>query len=164
MNLKIKLTHPNAKIPERANPTDGGWDVFAAEITQESESFVIVNLGFQLEIPEGYKLKLIPRSSLTKTTWIQQNSPGLGDAAYRGDYQYRFRAIPTKIAMVFAGTDVMTLKNIYNHKFVYDKFPYQVGDRVGQICLEEVIPIEFQQVMWLTETVRGDGGFGSTGK
>jgi len=156
MQLKIKLTHPNAKIPERANEYAGGWDVFAAEIKQESDDFVIVNLGFQLEIPIGYKLTLVPRSSLTKTTWIQQNSPGLGDSDYRGDYSYRFRAIPTQAKEDrYSGWGV----TLY-----YDGFPYKVGDRVGQIYLEEVIPLTFQQVNELSETDRGEGGFGSTGK
>ena len=48
--------------------------------------------------------------------------------------------------------------------FDYQNFPYQVGDRVGQIYLETVIPIDFSLVDELSDTPRGDGGFGSTGK
>ena len=91
------------------------------------------------------------------------------NCSYRGDYQYRFRAIP-----ISYGTDLIEsvpvpdrpgfVRNEYEKILTYDKFPYQVGDRVGQICLEEVIPIEFEQVNELSDTERGDGGFGSTGK
>lgn len=148
INLKIKLTHKDASTPTRATEHSGGWDVFAADIIKESDDFYIVNLGFQLEIPEGYKLTLVPRSSITKTKWIQQNSPGLGDCDFRGTYQYRFRCIPNSMVSAFD----------------YQNFPYNVGDRIGQIYLEKVIPIQFEKVDELSKTERGDGGFGSTGK
>ena len=109
--LKIKLVHPNAKIPIRASEFAGGWDVYAADIKYESDNFVIVDLGFQLEIPLGYKLTLVPRSSLTKTNWIQQNSPGLGDSDYRGTYQYRFRCIPSYFK--YRQNDAFSIKNLY---------------------------------------------------
>lgn len=148
IDLKIKLIHPEASIPVRATAHAGGWDVFAADIIKESEDFYIVDLGFQLEIPNGYKLTLVPRSSITKTKWIQQNSPGLGDCDYRGTYQYRFRCIPNSMVS----------------SFDYQNFPFKVGDRIGQIYLEEVLPIQFIQVEELGDTERGEGGFGSTGK
>jgi dUTP pyrophosphatase len=120
------------------------------EIVQEADDFVICKLGFALGIPEGYKLTLVPRSSLTKTTWILQNSPGLGDCDYTGEYQFRFRAIPT-------GFDT------YTGLPMYTNFPFSEGERIGQVYLEEVIPMEFQEVDELRVTDRGDGGFGSTG-
>lgn len=146
--IKIKFTSKFAKLPIQASEFSGGWDVFAAEIIKESDDFYIVDLGFQLEIPNGYKVTLVPRSSITKTKWIQQNSPGLGDSDYRGNYQYRFRCIP----------------NTPESTFDFQNFPYKVGDRIGQIYLEEVIPISFIESSDLSDSVRGDGGFGSTGK
>jgi len=149
MEIKFKRLHKDAKLPQRASELAGGWDVVATEMDDKnSRDFMICKLGFALEIPEGYRLVLVPRSSLTKTYWVMQNSPGLGDADYRGEYQMRFRCIP-------ADTDRESLH--------YMRFPYLVGDRVGQIYLEKVIPMEFVEVDELSDSDRGSGGFGSTG-
>ncbi len=154
LKLKIELVHPNAKIPIKATPTAACWDVFAADIKREADDFYIVDLGFKLQPPPGYKVILVPRSSITKTYLIQQNSPGQGDEDYRGEYKYVFRMLPLRVN-----------NNVsYSCKFVYNDFPYKVGDRIGQIFLEKVIPIQFIQVDTLSETERGEGGFGSTGK
>lgn len=144
VKIKIKRLHPNATLPKQASEFAGGWDVTATEIIQQEDRSVICKLGFALDIPKGYKLTIVPRSSLTKTTWVMQNSPGLGDADYRGEYQARFRAIPTGMVIL--------------------PFPYNVGDRIAQVYLEEVIDIEFEEVENLENTERSDGGFGSTGK
>ena len=69
---------------------------------------------------------------------------------YLGEYQYRFRCIPYK-------------KMLLSDALEYERFPFKVGDRIGQIYLEEVIPIEFEEVEELSETIRGTGGFGSSG-
>jgi dUTP pyrophosphatase len=153
MKVKFKKLHPNATIPKQATELSGGWDITVTEIIKESEDFVICKLGFALEIPKGYKLTLVPRSSLTKTKWILQNSPGLGDADYIGEYQYRFRALPINIGW----------NNKAEYCLTYSKFPYKVGDRIGQVYLEEVIPIEWEVTEDLSDTERGSGGFGSTG-
>jgi dUTP pyrophosphatase len=153
MKVKIKKLDPKAQIPKQATEFSGGWDVVATEIIQESNDFVICKLGFALELPKGYKLTLVPRSSLTKTHWILQNSPGLGDQDYTGEYQYRFRALPIDIGW----------NNKQEYCLTYSKFPYKVGDRIGQVYLEEVIPIEFEEVTELSDTERSTGGFGSTG-
>lgn len=152
MKIKLKKLHPDAVIPKQATELAGGWDVTVTEIIQTEKDFVICKLGFALELPKGYKLTLVPRSSLTKTKWILQNSPGLGDADYTGEYQYRFRALP------------IIVPNTMGELTEYPKFPYEVGDRIGQVYLEEVIPIEFEEVEELSSTKRGTGGFGSTNK
>lgn len=158
MKVKIKKLHPNAKFPEKASKLAGGWDVTVTEIIQESPDFVICKLGFALELPDGYKLTLVPRSSLTKTKWVLQNSPGLGDQDYLGEYQYRFRCIPTGIINVTSG------EKSYDYRILkYEEFPYKIGDRIGQVYLEEVISIEFEEVEELSSSERGEGGFGSTG-
>lgn len=151
MKLKFKRLHMNAEIPKQGTEFSGGWDVTSTNIEKEAEDFVVCKLGFALEIPNGYKLTLVPRSSLTKTKWILQNTPGLGDSDYRGEYQYRFRALP------LCGT-------LINNSFEYPEFPYKEGERIGQIYLEEVIPLEFEEVDELSDTSRGEGGFGSTNK
>ena len=151
MKLKIKKLHPNAVIPKQTTELAGGWDVTCTEIVQESPDFIICKLGFALQPPAGYRVILVPRSSFTKTKWVMQNSPGTGDADYLGEYQYRLRALPIR-------------NNVLGTAFEYPEVPFKVGDRIGQIYLEEVIPIEFEEVGELTETERGTNGFGSTGK
>ena len=107
----------------------------------------------------------MPRSSLTGTQWVIQNSPGLGDPDYRGEYQVRFRAFPDKALIpseTFRKLSETNLQENYT-ALRYPKFPYKVGDRVAQMYIEEIIPIEFEEVAELSETVRGAGGFGHTG-
>lgn len=164
MKVKIKRTHKDAVIPKQATELAGGWDVTATEIIEESPDFVICKLGFALQPPSNYKITLVPRSSLTKTNWILQNSPGLGDPDFLGEYQYRFRCIPNSIDLeldTLHKTDFITNVNI---ALDYPPFPYKVGDRIGQIYLEEIIPIEFEEVKELSTTERNTGGFGSSGK
>lgn len=156
IQIKLKKTHPNAAIPEQATLFAGCWDVRPTEIIQQSEDFVICKLGYELEM-HNYELALIPRSSITGTHWILQNSPGQGDPDYRGEYQYRFRALPI-------GVKEVNNENGKYFKFIYPEFPYKVGERIGQIYLREIIPIEFITVDELSITERGKGGFGHTGK
>lgn len=151
MKLKIKKLHPNAVIPKQTTELAGGWDVTCTEIVQESPDFIICKLGFALQPLAGYRVILVPRSSFTKTRWVMQNSPGTGDADYLGEYQYRLRALPIR-------------NNVLGTAFEYPEVPFKVGDRIGQIYLEKIIPIEFEEVEELTETERGTNGFGSTGK
>ena len=151
MIVKFKKLHPNAVIPKQATELAGGWDVTCTEIVQESPDFIICKLGFALQPPVGYRVILVPRSSFTKTKWVMQNAPGTGDADCLGEYQYRLRALPIK-------------NNILGTAFEYPEVPFKVGDRIGQIYLEEVIPIEFEEVEELSQTERGTGGFGSTNK
>ena len=152
MNIDFKKLNENAVLPERGSDFAGGWDVVVTEIEKIGKDFAICKLGFALSLPMGHKLTLVPRSSLTKTHWVQQNSPGLGDEDYRGEYQFRFRCMPTGIKI-----------DLYENTLTYDEFPFEVGDRIGQIYLETVIPIEFNEVDILSESNRNIGGFGSTG-
>ena len=172
--IKIKLTHPLAKIPTEGSANAACWDVYAAEINQITNDCYQVNLGFQLEPPPGFKVVLVPRSSITKTSLIQQNSPGQGDEDYRGEYKYIFRMLPShlhKHSWSDSGIYIKSTERFPPHidnncylRLAYNEFPYKVGDRIGQIFLEKIIPIQFMQVDNLSETERGEGGFGSTGK
>ena len=165
MLVKLKKLHKDAVIPKRMTALSGGWDVVATEVIQESPNFVVCKLGFALQPPPNYKITLVPRSSLTKTNWVVQNSPGLGDADFLGEYQYRFRCIPTEVNLGikthFAGMSIEQDEEVL--LLSYEEFPFKVGDRIGQIYLEEVIPIEFEEVEELSDTERGTGGYGSTG-
>jgi dUTP pyrophosphatase len=148
MQVKIKKLHPNATTPKRATELAGGWDVTATEIERVDDDLVICKLGFALQLPKNHRLILVPRSSITKTKWILQNSPGLGDEDFIQEYQFRFRALP----QYQKGTLL----------FEYPRFPYEVGDRIGQVYLEEVIPMEFVEVEEF-DFDNNRGAYGSTG-
>ena len=147
LDIKIKKLTETAQIPVKGHQTDACFDVFADRIEKLDPDFYIVYLGFALEIPEGWKAVCVPRSSFTKTKWLVQNSPGQIDSDYRGELQFRFRAIPNS-------TDCDSY---------YSKFPFKIGDRVGQIYFEPVHQVSFIETDNLTETKRNEGGFGSTG-
>jgi dUTPase len=87
---------------------------------------------------------------------VLQNSPCLGDEDYTGEYVLKFRCIPT-LGGLSSFTGNISL-------YPGEEFPYKPGDRIAQMYLEEVIPIEFEEVEELSNTERGDGGFGSTGR
>ena len=157
MKINLKRISENAVVPMKGTEHAGGWDVVATDIIQEAEDVFVCKLGWAMQ-PEdfNYKITIVPRSSFTKTHWILQNSPTLNDPDYTGELMLRFKGIPTNID---------TLVNIQNTQVLtYDDFPYLIGDRVGQMYLEKIIPIEFEEVNSLVETKRGSGGFGSTGK
>jgi len=153
MKIKIKKLSENARVPKKAHTTDACFDVYASEIEVKDASgveTVVVKLGFSTEIPEGFKGVLVPRSSLTNTTWMMQNSPGQIDASYRGEWQMRFKQL-------------LCFHNETKTPF-RQKFPFEVGDRVGQVFFEKVLDIEFEENEGLSDSERGKGGFGHTGK
>jgi len=159
MNVKIKLRHKDAKIPQKATAFAGGWDVTCTEIIHESDDYVRCKLGFALQLPPNYRVMCHARSSITKTKWFLCNGVGLGDADYLNEYELRFRCLPKTL---------ITVKDMFGNiitddELQYEDFPYRVGDRVGQIYLEEVIPIEFEEVTELKPLSERKGGFGSTG-
>jgi dUTP pyrophosphatase len=101
-------------------------------------------LGIALEIPEGFVGLVFPRSSIRKTKLQLSNSVGVIDSGYRGELQATFNKIIT------------TIEN--------QKNDYKVGDRVCQLMIIPHPTIEFNEVNELSNTERGEGGFGSTGK
>lgn len=163
MKVNFKKLNENAVIPYRASEFSGGWDVIATEIEKVSDDLFICKLGFALELPEGYKLTLVPRSSITKTHWVMQNSPGLGDEDYRGEYQIRFRGIPVDYKPSYNNGILGSGHSSSPSKMIYEEFPFKVGERIGQIYLETVISMEFNEVNELATSTRDAGGFGSTG-
>jgi dUTP pyrophosphatase len=158
MIIKFKKLNDNAKLPTKGSEQAGALDVYASEIIKELDGYYIVNLGFATEIPEGYRMRISGRSGLTKTNWYIANTPGIIDADYRGMWQVRFRGVPTGIAR---GINDFGFEHL---KLVYDEFPFQIGDRVAQIYLEGVSPLEFELTDELEDTKRGVGGYGSTGR
>jgi dUTP pyrophosphatase len=143
MIVKIKKLHPDAVIPSYAKAGDAGMDLIATSIISETDTQITYALGIALEIPEGFVGLVFPRSSIRKTRLQLSNSVGVIDSGYRGELQATFNKINNNSV---SGND------------------YKVGDRVCQIMIIPHPPIEFNEVDELSDSERGEGGFGSTGK
>ena len=144
MKVKIKKVHPDAVIPSYAKNGDAGLDLVATTIISETLGSITYGLGIALEIPEGFVGLVFPRSSIRKTNLQLSNSVGVIDSGYRGELQATFNKIQ--------GIDNVEREN------------YRVGDRVCQIMIIPHPTIELNEVNELSNTERGEGGFGSTGK
>jgi dUTP pyrophosphatase len=141
MKVKIKKVHPNAVIPSYAKESDAGLDLVATSIISNTTFQITYGLGIALEIPEGFVGLVFPRSSIRNTELTLSNSVGVIDSGYRGELQATF-----------------------NKSNGLDSISYKVGDRVCQIMIIPHPIIELFEVDELSESARGEGGFGSTGK
>lgn len=141
MKVKIKKIHENAVIPKYAKPGDAGLDLVATSRVI-SGGYIEYGTGLAFEIPEGHVGLLFPRSSIYKKDFSLCNSVGVIDSGFRGEVTFKF-------------------KNYYTN---YKIRTYDVGDRIGQIIIIPYPQIEFEEVEELSDTERGTGGFGSTGK
>jgi dUTP pyrophosphatase len=154
--IKFKKLHEKAIIPAYQSSGAACVDLVATEIEYIEENKVIVKFGFAAEVPDSYKVNIQPRSSFTHKDWVLQNSPGVVDADYRGEWMAKFQAIPIGGRISNSFPDMIDL--------VYADFPYKVGDRVVQASVEVNVHMKFKETKELSTTIRGDGGFGSTGR
>ena len=147
LKIKLQKVTEDARMPYKASSEAACYDVYAHSITIKEEGKVIVGLGFKTELPKGYRGVIVPRSNLTKSFWMLNNSIGIVDADYRGEWMAIYTQIPVPMGTHWGTTN----------------FPYNVGDRVAQIYFEEVIDTLLIEDDNLSDTARGSGGFGSTG-
>jgi dUTP pyrophosphatase len=141
MKVRIKKLNQNAVIPSYAKGGDAGMDLVATRIISNTTFDVSYGTDLAIEIPNGFVGLVFPRSSIRKYELVLSNSVGVIDSGYRGELQATFKK-----------TNGL------------DSFAYKVGDRIAQIMIIPYPPIEFDEVAELSDTERGDGGFGSTGK
>lgn len=142
MQVKIKKLHVDAVIPAYSKPGDAGMDLTAVSATQDQYGNVVYGTGLAVEIPEGYVGLIFPRSSNSKTDLYLTNHVGVVDSGYRGEIMFKFRPV----------------NGLLNAKV------FQVGDRVGQLIILPYPTIMFEETEELSDSDRGVGGFGSTGK
>ena len=154
MEVKIKKLKPNAVIPSYAKAGDAGMDLVATSIISDTPEQITYGMGIALEIPEGFVGLIFPRSSVRKTGLDLSNAVGVCDSGYRGELQATFNKI-------FGGERFYD--ETKNTEDTSNDF-YKVGDRIAQIMIIPYPPIEFKEVDELSDSERGDGGFGSTGK
>lgn len=156
MKVKIKRLHEDAVLPTYAKPGDAGMDLTAVKASYDDYGNIVYHTGLAFEIPEGYVGLLFPRSSNCKKNLVLTNSVGVLDSGYRGEVTFRFRPHTQGICVASPiGFDL---------DFAEDCQVYQVGDRIGQIIIMPYPQIEFEEAEELSETERGEGGYGSSGK
>ncbi len=140
----IKKLDPSVKLPSYKSEGASGMDLTAflkKSITLKPKTSSLIPTGISIAFSKDYEIQIRPRSGLAvKNNISVLNTPGTIDSDYRGE-----------IKII-----------IYNHG--NEDFEINNGDRIAQMVLVPVIKIEFEETDTLPETLRGKGGFGSTGK
>lgn len=158
MKALVKKLHPDAVVPEYKSAGASGFDLVALEDTEIIPGQTkMVKTGVVIVVPEGFEVQVRPRSGLAlKTPLRVANSPGTVDSDYRGECCVIMTNTSTDVSHVFVdGQPTLQLNGTQLIK---------KGDRIAQGVIVPVIRAEFEVVEELDSTVRGTGGFGSTGK
>ena len=144
MEIKVKKLSPEAKLPTYGSPFSAGADLYALaeeNIVIAPGETKLVHTGISLEIPEGYGGFLYARSSLaTKRGLAPANKVGVVDSDYRGEVMVALFNQSGSLQMV------------------------EPGERIAQLVIAPFLKGEFVETETLSETCRGEGGFGSTGR
>lgn len=142
MNIKIKRLHEDAITPKYAKPGDAGMDFFAYEsYTLNPDERKLIPTGWAFEIPEGHEMQIRPKSGLALKYGISiVNSPGTIDSGYRGE-----------VGII-----------LINHG--EENFNISKGDKIAQGVINQLPLVSLEEVSELSNSERGEGGFGSTGK
>tara|TARA_B100000530_G_scaffold9587_1_gene7745 strand:- start:212 stop:649 length:438 start_codon:yes stop_codon:yes gene_type:complete len=144
IKVLVKKLNPKAKLPKYKTEGSSGMDLMALienSITIKSQNSALIPTGLSIAIPEDMEVQIRPRSGLAAKSNISVlNTPGTIDSDYRGEI---------KIILFNHGKEEFTVNN---------------NDRIAQMVLMPVLKAEFKEVEELPKTVRGSGGFGSTGK
>jgi dUTP pyrophosphatase len=139
MKMKIKIIKEGAKLPTYGHPGDVGLDLYSMEeVTVQPMGHHRFWHGFALEIPDGYGAFVMDKSSISKAGL--KTMGGVFDAGYRGEYN----------------THLVNLSA--------EPYTFEVGDKVAQLVILPAGGAELEEVDELSESSRGESGFGSTGK
>ena len=145
LKVKIKKLNENVVTPTYSKDGDAGMDLVAISKTNDEHGNIVYGTGLAFEIPKGYVGLLFPRSSNAKKDLILSNSVGVLDSGYRGEVMLKFK-------------NTITASGQY-----FECDTYNIKDRIGQLIIIPYPKIEFEEVEELSETERGNGGYGSTG-
>ena len=139
--VKVKRLHAEAILPHYEHPGDSGADLYSViEHTLKPMERYAVPTGISVEIPVGYEIQVRPKSGLALNFGITLlNTPGTIDAGYRGE---------VKVILINLGNKDYSIKK---------------GQKIAQIVLCPVVKADFHEVQELSNSSRGEGGFGSTG-
>lgn len=141
IQLKVKRIHEEAKLPKQARDGDAGMDLFAiGEVSLQPGERKLIATGIQLELPEGTEAQVRPRSGLALKHGVTVlNSPGTIDAGYRGEIG---------VLLINHGQEVF---HVERHM------------RIAQLVVQYVPQVVLEEVDELSESARGEQGFGSSG-
>lgn len=138
--MKIKLENPDAVCPRYAHSSDAGMDLFSVQdVIVYPGKIEMVNTGVKIELPEDMEAQIRPKSGLACKGLTVINTPGTVDSGFRGEI---------KVLLVNFG-DV--------------PFPIEKGTKIAQMVINKIEHPVIELVRELTESDRGEGGFGSTG-
>jgi dUTP pyrophosphatase len=143
--ITLKIINKSANpLPSYATEGSAGMDLranLAEAITLRSLERTLVPTGLSIELPEGYEAQVRPRSGLAiKQGLTCLNTPGTIDSDYRGEI---------KVILINLSNEPQTIQH---------------GDRIAQMVISKVTKADLTEVQFLNDTVRGEGGFGHTGK
>jgi len=144
VKVLFKRLNPKAQIPKYKTDGSSGMDLMAFienSIKIKPHESALIPTGISIAIPQDMEIQIRPRSGLAAKSNISVlNTPGTIDSDYRGEI---------KIILFNHGKEEFTVNN---------------NDRIAQMVLIPILKVEFEEVEDLPETIRGSGGFGSTGK
>ena len=144
MKVKIKRLASEAVMPKKAHASDAGWDLVAVSRNWDADGAVVYGTGLAMEIPEGYVGLVFPRSSVAKKDLVLSNCVGVIDSGYRGEVMAKFKLL-----------DPLVKHDEYHW--------YDIGDRIAQLVIMRLPEVEMVESEDLSESDRGEGGYGSTG-
>ena len=144
MKIKVKRVSPTAVLPSHGSSLAAGYDLYA-DISEECRiaphETKVIDTGLQFELPDGYFAGIFARSGIATREGLRPaNCVGICDSDYRGNY------------MVPIHNDSEEVRTVTVH------------EKIAQMIVMPYLPLEFEETEDLSDTVRGEGGFGSTGK
>lgn len=141
MEMQVKRLYADAVVPAYAHPGDAGLDLFAYEaVTLAPGASAVVKTGVAIALPPGTEGQVRPRSGLAAKHQVSVlNTPGTIDEGYRGE-----------VGVILVN-------------FGKTAFPVEKGMKIAQLVVKPVLRVTVRPVEELDQTVRGAGGFGSTG-
>ncbi|MBQ9662470.1 MAG: dUTP diphosphatase [Oscillospiraceae bacterium] len=144
MIIKVKKVSPTAVLPTRGSSSAAGYDLYAdvaENLVIRPHTTVTVDTGLKFELPEGYFAGIFARSGIASREGLRPaNCVGVCDSDYRGNY------------MVALHNDSDVERTVTPH------------EKIAQMIVLPYLALEFEETEELSDTVRGEGGFGSTGK
>ena len=144
MLVRVKRVSEYAKLPTRGSEKAAGYDLYAAlgePVRIRPHSTVKIDTGLQFELPDGFFAAIFARSGIAAREGLRPaNCTGVCDSDDRGNY-------------------IVAMHNDSEEERVIEP-----GERIAQMIVMPYLAVEFEETRELTQTARGDGGFGSTGR
>lgn len=186
LKIRFKKLRGDAVMPSKAHATDAGFDLVATSQVFDEHGCVSYGTGIAVEIPKGYVGLLFPRSSVFKTDLSLSNCVGVIDSGYRGEVKAKFRPQLTfadrngigdgpgdylGTASDDIGTQVVTFHgrdasypDVDEGCEPFRPRCYEVGERIVQMVVMPYPEVEFEESDALSDSDRGEGGYGSSGR